>query len=376
MTVLLDIANRALQIAQTKTSMSATEFANQTSNEAIQVNLVIYSLRDQLLRMAPWNCALNFNNLQYITSTPGTPENPSQITQTWIKGQPAPPWSYEYAFPSDCIRPLWIIPWLNTGFAGGIPITTAVTNVGGGSPTNFGSPAVPFKVGIDQFYAVSAVSSIASAGTGYAVGDLIYLNPGNYGPSNIPSNTPPVGAPAILQVTGIGAGGTVTGVSVVNTFPQAQPENSEPCSGSYFSIQSNPMAQATTSGSGTGASFNVTWTSQLDQRIILTGMEFATLAYIKQVTNPDTMDPDFIDAWVAIIASRVGPQLSGDKALSMENLQLANRIIVQARQNDANEGLTVNDVTPDFIRIRGGYGPNWEYSNSIGGFNWGPLFIA
>ena len=53
MTTVLDIANRALQIAGTRTNMSETEFTAQSSNEAIQVNLVIYKLRDELNRMAP-----------------------------------------------------------------------------------------------------------------------------------------------------------------------------------------------------------------------------------------------------------------------------------------------------------------------------------
>ena len=376
MVALVDIGNRALQLAGTRTNMSASEFTNQTSNEAIQTSLVIYNLRDELLRMAPWDCAFNFNNLNYITSTPGTPENTSQITQTWVKGQPAPPWSYEYAYPGDCLRACWIVPWLNTGFAGGIPITTAVTSVGMGAPTNFGSPPTPFKIGIDQFFSV-ATMSIGAAGTGYAAGDLIYLAPGLYSPSNIPTNTPPIGGPAIARVTGVGGGGAITSVAMVNTFSQSQPENTEPLSGQYFAVQTSPMAQASTTGLGTGATINVTWTpTQTDQRVIWTGQEFATLAYIKQVTDPNVMDPLFISAWCHGLAAYVGYQLHGDKQKANMEVGLANNVIMEARKADGNEGLTVNDVMPDFLRIRGGYSPNWEYSSSIGGFNWGPLLTA
>jgi len=375
MVALVDIGNRALQLAGTRTNMSASEFTNQTSNEAIQTQLVINSLRDELLRMAPWDCAFNFNNLNYITSTPGTPENTSQITQTWVKGQPAPPWSYEYAYPGDCLRACWVVPWLNTGFAGGIPITTAVTSVGMGAPTNWGSPPSPFKIGIDQFYSVSSMT-INAGGTGYAVGDLIYLAPGQYSPGNIPTNTPPIGGPAIAQVTGV-SGGVITSIAMVNTFAQSQPENTEPLSGQYFAIQSSPMPQASTTGSGTGAAINVTFTATAgDQRVIWTGQEFATLAYIKQITDPNTMDPLFISAWCHGLAGYVGYQLHGDKQKANMEIGLANSVVIEARKADGNEGLTVNDVMPDFLRIRGGYSPNWEYSSSIGGFNWGPLLTA
>ncbi len=376
MVALVDIGNRALQLAGTRTNMSASEFTNLSSNEAIQTQLVINTLRDELLRMAPWDCAFNFNNLNYITSTPGTPENTSQITQTWVKGQPAPPWSYEYAYPGDCLRACWIIPWLNTGFAGGIPITTAVTAVGMGGPTNFGAPPMPFKIGIDQFYSV-ATMSINAAGTGYAVGDLIFLAPGQYSPANIPTNNPPIGGPAIAQVATIGALGAITGVTMVNTFAQSQPQNTEPLSGQYFAVQPSPMAQASTTGSGTGATINVTWTTtQQDQRVIWTGQEFATLAYIKQVTDPNVMDPLFISAWCHGLAAYVGFQFHGSVSKANQEISLANNVIMEARKVDGNEGLTVNDVLPDFIRIRGAGSPNWEYSSSIGGFNWGPLLSS
>ena len=351
--------------------MSLTEFNNQTSNEAIQCNIAIYSLRDQLLRMAPWDCAFNYNNLAFITSTPGTPENVSQITQTWIKGQPPPPWDYEYAYPSDCLRACWIIPWLNTGFAGSVPITTAVT---GGSPTTYGSPTVKFKVAIDQFYAVTA-AVVAGGGTGYAVGDLIYLNPGLYSPNNIPTYNPPLGAPGILQVL-TAPGGIIATVAVVNSLQQSEPENTEPQSGAYFVLPTNPMAQNTTSGVGSGATFTCTFSAQGDQRIILTNQEFATLAYVKQVTDPNVMDALFLSAWEHTLAWRLSNQLSGDKGLAQQNYNLANQAILEARKVDGNEGLTINDVEPDFIRVRGGYGPNWEFSASIGGFNWGPLLVG
>jgi hypothetical protein len=64
--------------------------------------------------------------------------------------------------------------------------------------------------------------------------------------------------------------------------------------------------------------------------------------------------------------------LTGDKGLAQLKMQDANDSIVRARQLDGNEGLTVNDVTPDWIRTRGISYQAWEFSPNIM-FDWGPL---
>ena len=171
MTTVTDICNRSLQIIGTRTSVTAAEIANSTTNEAIQFNLIYENYRDDLLRMAPWNCALKTANLTYITSVPGTPENTSPATSLWQPGQPAPPWSYEYQYPVDCLRAQYIIPANQTGYASGVPITTAVT---GGAAAFWRGPPIRFKVQIDSFYPVTA-AAVVSGGTGYAIGDIITL---------------------------------------------------------------------------------------------------------------------------------------------------------------------------------------------------------
>jgi hypothetical protein len=368
MTVVADIVNMALQTIGTRTTVTATELLNSSTNEAIQANLTLYRTRDDLLRMAPWACAMNYNLLAYITSTPGTPENPSQQTVTWTKGLPPPPWAYEYQYPADCLKALWIVPQFNQGIGSGIPITTAVT---GGSPNIWDGPPVKFRPGIDQFFSVVS-ATVANGGTGYAVGDLIVLTPGAYGPNNVPTNTPPIGCPAILKVL-TAPGGIIGTVAIVNSFQQAQPENDEPVSGSYFLSQVSPVPQGTTSGSGVGATFNLTFSAQMDQRVIWTNQQFATLAYIKQVSDPNIMDPMFITSWAHILGARLAMALTGDKAIANQQIGLANLAVTEARKADGNEGLTINDVTPDWIRIRGmsSYSA-WAPYNA--GFDWGPLF--
>jgi len=351
----LDIANRALIAIGLQKKLTSL---SQDSAEAGVINPIITLLRDDLLRMAPWNCSTNYNNLVYITSSPGTPENTSAATTLWQKGQPPSPWAYEYQYPTDCLRPLWIIPQLQTGYSGGIPITTAVT---GGGPSFWNGPPVKFKVAIDQFYTVTSASPV-NRGADYQANDLITL-PG-YNSSNVP-----LGTPVTLKVTSASAG-------QINSVTPVDPGTSAPTipGGLYFNVPTNPVSQDTTTGIGTGATFNLTFGSKADQRVILTNQEFAMLCYVKQITDPTIMDTLFQDAWTAILASRIAFTLSKNRSLANTKIQEANGYIVEARKADGNEGLTINDVTPDWIRTRGINYPNWEFSPNNMQYDWGPMW--
>ena len=364
MTALLDIANRALQVIGTRTNMTSTEFTNQTSNEAIQLNLLMTPTRRQLLRMAPWSCGMKTTNLVYITSSPGTPENTTAATTLWQPGQPAPPWNYEYQYPVDCLRTCWLIPATQTGFSGGIPITTAVT---GGAASFWQGPPVKFNVATDTFIPVTA-AAVSTGGTGHAVGDILTL-------AGTPSGSPPIGAPAQLQVTAV-SGGVITGVSVVNTVGgvgSSPSGTTEVIGGSYFAAQANPVAMASSTGAGVGAKFTLSYGSAGPQRVILTNQEFATMSYIQDVVDPNVMDDQFQEAYVSVLGARVVMALTGDKKLANMLIQSANMIITAARVGDGNEGLTVNDVTPDWIRIRGVDFAE-PYSGPYSGMEWGGMY--
>lgn len=357
MTSVTDIANRALQSIGTRTTITDAELANQTSNEAIQFNLIYTNMRDDLLRMAPWDCALKTANLTYISSVPGTPENTSAATPLWVPGQPAPPWAYMYQYPVDCLRAVYIIPANQTGFASGIPITTAVT--GGAAAFWSGSP-VKFKVQVDAFYPVTAAAVVAG-GTGYAVGDIITLPIG-------PITSAPIGAPVQLRVLTAPAGVAAT-VEPVNVIAGS----AAPQGGSYFARQTGTIAQASTSGSGTGATFTLTQGAADDQRVILTNQEFATLAYCRQVTNPNVWDTLFQSALINLCASALAMALRGDRAMANDLIKEVNVAIELARSIDGNEGLTINDATPDWIRIRGVCFSE-GYSGPYGGYDWGSMW--
>lgn len=354
-TTLVSITNRALQGIGTRTTVTSM---TEVSAEAAQANLIIEGLRDELIRMAPWDCATNTANLTFITSAPGTPENPNPVGTTWQKGVPPPPWAYEYQYPADCLRMLWVVPQFTTGFASGVPLTTAIT---GGASWFWSGPPARFKIIVDQFFSATAVA-IAAGGTGHAAGDVLTLA----------TPTSGLGAPAQVLV-GTVAAGVITAATLVPTIFGGT------AAGSYFTTPTNPVAQGSTTGVGIGSTFNLTFPSppaKVDQRAIVTNQEFATAVYLRRVTDPNVMDDNFVEAWVKLLSARLALQLTGDVAIANNKINECNAYIDAARAVAANESLTVNNVTPDWIRARGisydGGNPNsMSYS-----YDWGPLFAT
>lgn len=376
MTTATDIVNWALTVPGTRTNVTDAELAANSTNEAIQANLKLDNVRRRLLRMAPWNCAIKTANLVYITSAPGTPENTSAATTLWQPGQPAPPWAYEYQYPADCLRPTWLIPATQTGFAGGVPITTAVT---GGAASFWQGPPVKFKVQNDTFIPVTG-ATVVSGGSGYAIGDIL-LGPGALISGTSPSpGTVPVGGPVQLQVATV-SGSVILTVTVLsqvnntNTSPVIAGVAQGPLvGGSYFAKLPNPIATTAYTGSGTGATFNLTYASApAPQRVILTNQEFAIAGYIQDITDPDLMDDQFRDAWAKVLGAELTIVLTGDKKLANLAISEANSTIQWARTGDGNEGFTVNDVTPDWLRIRG-VDFATPYSGPFTGFDWGGFY--
>lgn len=378
MTTLTDIANRALQVPGTRTNVTDAELAGNSTNEAIQLNLKIDNVRRTLIRMAPWNFALKTMNLIYITSSPGTPENAIAATTLWQPGQPAPPWNYEYQYPAGAQRICWVIPSTQTGFAGGVPITTAVT---GGAASFWQGPPVKFKIQNDQFWPITAMT-VVSGGSGYAPGD-IWFGPGMINPVTgvDPVTTGPVGGPVqvtVLTVDGSGAILTFQMLSQVSNT-QAAPllpgvAASPAQGGSYFKPLPNPLAQSYTTGNGIGATFNATWNSfPRSQRVILCNQEFAIGTFCQDTIDIDEMDEQFQDCYAQILGGVVTIPLTGDKKLANMAIQAGNQIIQIARTGDGNEGFTVNDVTPDWIRIRG-IEQAAPYGGQFSGYDWGGMY--
>lgn len=356
MTTETDIVNRALQIIGTRTTVTTQELATNSSNEAIQANLSFTSSRDTLLRMAPWNCAYNTVQLVYITSSPGTPQNTSPVTQTWQRGQPVPPFLYEYQYPVDCLRACQLLNTFPVGWGPTTPIYP--TTVGNNPIAGWVGPPVIFKVAIDQFFSVSS-ATVANGGAGYAVGDVLTMPIG-------PIDQPPIGAPAKFTVL-TAPGGVIGTVTPINHILGS----ATPLSGSYYRKATNPVLIASSSGSGVGGSLNMFYTIEGSQRVILCNQQSACLSYVKQVVDPNVMDAEFKEAWAHVLGAKLAIALTGDKGLANNALEVANTKINQARVGDGNEGLTINDVTPDWIRIRG---VNYDNQLADWGFNWGGLW--
>jgi hypothetical protein len=404
MTQEVDIANRAFQLFGTRTNITATELANAfaglpsgpytqpCSNEAINAALIMRKLRDELNRMAPWDFCQKWAVLTYITTTPGNPENANAGAPLWQPGTPAPPWNYEYQYPVDCLRARKIVPQY-TAQAGGIPIYPAGTVTGAGY-AGWTGPALRFKVATDQFFGVTAATA-ATGGSGYSVGDLLILEQPSYTfqqnsapvgqPASLTSYTMDAGAPVILEVATVDGSGAVLTANVVNQVAGETQDAELPIGGSYYSTQTNPVSVGSSQSAGNpgaptagvNATFNLTFGSLAPQRVILCNIEQAILNYNCLITDPNVMDDLFQDAWINILGARLTFQLTGDKALANTLIGLANTMVMEARKADGNEGLTVNDITPDFLRIRGGYGvgPNFEYSPNLD-FDWGMGFSA
>lgn len=358
------IINRGLQAFGTRTTVTTAEMNALSTNEAIQMNLIYTAYRDQLLRMAQWDCALKYDNLIWLTSIPGTPENTSPFTSSWQRGQPAPPYAYEYFYPDDCLRACWLIPCSQTGMTG-IPITTAMT---GGFPASSFSAPVMFKVSTDQFRSASGLT-IVVAGSGYQANDTIIFGTDTL---NLDFNDGalPAGIIKVKVLTVDGSGAILT--AQLQAFDGTQVSQNA----LLFSVPTYTLAQVQTSGMGTGAQMTVTGVSQtsFSARVILTNQEFAMMAYIKQVTDPNVFDPMFIEAFAYVLGAGTVMGLTGDKNLANSLIALANAKIKEARAVDGNEGLTMNNVTPDFIRTRGvdwSYDFGWMPGDS---FDWGGLW--
>lgn len=350
-----DIYNRALQVLGTRTTVDAAEITAQSSNEVIQLGLIFEAYRKQLLRLAPWNCGIKTENLWYLTSVPGTPENSSPATALWQPGQPAPGWGYEYLYPPDCLKMCWMIPGLQTGFASGVPITTAVT---GSAPQVWYGGPVRYKVQTDTFRQATA-HTLISGGTGYQVGEIVTLG-GAPDAGEVPAG--------LIQITvaTINGSGTILTYTLTSTGAVGK-------TGFFFAVPTYNLTQITTTGVGTGAEVDVTAVAlaTFTERVILTNQEYATAAYVRNVTDANVFDEDFIEAFATMLAAGVCMSLTGDKDLMVRCVKMTQDKIAIARQQDGNEGLTVNDVTPDFIRIRGN---DWSQYNQgpWANFDWGP----
>lgn len=91
-------------------------------------------------------------------------------------------------------------------------------------------------------------------------------------------------------------------------------------------------------------------------RVVCTDQLGAVLVYTGLIQYPDAWDAGFRQAFVAALAARFALPLIGDKALARavqsQQTAIAKEALIEARVRDGNEGWTVREHVPDWIRAR------------------------
>jgi len=108
-------------------------------------------------------------------------------------------------------------------------------------------------------------------------------------------------------------------------------------------------------------------------KAIFTNQQQALVCYNDRVTDTSLYDSAFTSALIVALASNLAFNLSGDYKLVQMLAAKANSMILAARAIDGNEGLTVVEHTPDWIRIRGA-GLTETGGGGIYAEPYGPLF--
>ena len=97
-----------------------------------------------------------------------------------------------------------------------------------------------------------------------------------------------------------------------------------------------------------------------DIKVILTNQPQAVLVYTKRIVNVGLYDGQFVQALANYLAALITLGLTGDRARRDAAFKIANDTITQARASNGNEGITVIDTVPDWMRVRG-YLSDWAY---------------
>lgn len=87
--------------------------------------------------------------------------------------------------------------------------------------------------------------------------------------------------------------------------------------------------------------------------VILCNVPQAQLVYTTRVTNSNLFDAQFVDAFVDYLGSRLAGPLTGDKQHAMNLFQKASAMVKSAASRNGNEGPTILDSVPDWMRVRG-----------------------
>lgn len=161
---------------------------------------------------------------------------------------------------------------------------------------------------------------------------------------------------------------------IVPSFPNASPGGSIPLT------TASVTAGAWAAGDG-AIPFVVAYsTDSLNnpQEVVLTNMTQAQAVYTVNQPNPIIWDSMFQQAFASSLAAFLVPALSLNMKLMEMTIKMADSIITQARVRDGDEGTTVVDHVPDWMRARNSGGSlSWDvvgygtgYYGNYGGMAW------
>ena len=103
-------------------------------------------------------------------------------------------------------------------------------------------------------------------------------------------------------------------------------------------------------------------------KVILTNAEQAQAVYTARVPNPDTWDPQLLNAAVATLAAWFVNPLLRNSELVKERVQVAMALVTQARVSDGNEAIATTDHIPDWFEVRGAGGGFWWQGRGGAGY--------
>jgi len=328
----VDVANQSLAMISARNMIASF---NENTVEAKNCKIFYNRVRDQVMTMAWWNFTRRTEALSLMKSAPGTPENPNPQLP-WTSASPAPPWLYEYRYPNDCLlfRYITFKPNTQPELVSTAPLTSAIMS----SDSWWPGPPQKFIVGTD-FNLSSAITNIhtdpvlsidVATPALFAVGDLVTISD-------------------VVGTVEVNANTYIIGNKSANNLQLEDPNTGISVDGSGFT--------AYVSGG---------LVSVKSAKVILTNTIQALGCYTARIVDPNIWPAEFYNAFATALAAFIAFPISGKLDLKTNLLQEANGMIIEARRTDGNEGITNQDVVPDWIRVRGLQYQDWWGSGGVG----------
>lgn len=157
--------------------------------------------------------------------------------------------------------------------------------------------------------------------------------------------------------------------------PLIQPTEGATATADYAATSGAPLSQA----AFMGPPVRFVMATDLDINgnpieVLLTNQPQAIAIYTFRNTNTAMWDALFVQGFAAYLGARICMSLTGDKNTQRMVLSEAQQYANDAQRMNGNEGLTVINQTPDWMRARG-YEMDWAWPDG-GMFGFGPQALS